>query len=144
MKKTAGRLLRVTGWVLLGTALVYVIWEPVIPSGWIVREMANRIDPDRVPPGEERVVRFELSGKGGGTYSMVVRNEGVEVVARDTDRVDLVLFMEAEEFNALVLALARGTADASTIIRLVIANVLRFAGDMDVFQELFRQEGGSR
>jgi len=140
MKKAVFLLLKVVGLALLGITLVYVIWEPVFPSGWIIKKMADRIDSQNVPPGEERVVRFDLSGKGGGIYNIVVRREGVEVVEGDTDRVDLVLYMEAEDFNDLMFSLARGKADEFTFRRLIISKVLRFAGDMGVFELIFKKE----
>ena len=140
MKTVAMRSLKVIGILLLGLTLVYTIWQPVFPSGFLIQGMAGRIDPGKIPEGEQRVVRFDLSGKGGGTYNLVVRKDGVEVVEEQTDQVDLVLYMEAKDFNNMVFSLARGKADESMFMRLTIAKVMRFAGDMGVFELLFKNE----
>lgn len=140
MKTAVVTVLKFLGLSLLGLTLVYVIWQPVLPSGFIIQQMAERIDPRNLPEGEESVVRFELSGKGGGIYNLVVRKDGVVVVAGVTDQVDLVLFMEARDFNELMFSLATGEADEYTFRRLVISKVLRFAGDMGVLELIFEGE----
>lgn len=140
MKTVLITLLKVIGLFLLGLTLVYTIWQPVFPSRFLIQGMARKIDPGNIPEGEQRVVRFDLSGKGGGIYNLVVRKDGVEVVEEETDQVDLVLFMEAKDFNNMVFSLARGKADESMFMRLTIAKVMRFAGDMGVFELLFKNE----
>jgi hypothetical protein len=140
MKTILITVLKVIGVTLLALTLIYVIWQPVIPSGFIIEKMAETIDPRNLPDDEQRVVRFDLSGKGGGVYNLVVRKDGVKVVEGDTDQADLVLFMEAADFNALMFSLARGNADESTFIRLTIAKVMRFAGDMGIFKLIFKNE----
>lgn len=133
-------LLKVIGLCLLGLTLLYVIWQPILPSVFLIQGMARQIDPANLPDEEPRVVRFDLSGKGGGVYNLVVRQDGVEVVEGDADRADLVLFMEAQDFNAMVFSLARGQGDESMFMRMTIAKVMRFAGDMGVFELLFKKE----
>jgi hypothetical protein len=140
MKSVLLALLKLLGFSLLGLMLVYSIWQPVLPSRFLIKGMAGRIDPGNVPEGEEIVVRYDLGGKGGGTYNLVARRDGVEVVEGDTDQVDLILFMEATDFNDMVFALARGKADESMFMRLTIAKVMRFAGDMSVLELLFKNE----
>jgi hypothetical protein len=140
MKTVLLTLLKVIGLSLLGLTLAYTIWQPVFPSRFLIQGMARKIDPGNIPEGEQRVVRFDLSGKGGGIYNLVVRKDGVEVVEGETDQVDLVLYMEAKDFNNMVFSLARGKADESMFIRLTIAKVMRFAGDMGVFELLFKNE----
>ncbi len=56
---------------------------------------------------------------------------------------DLVLFMEARDFNSLMMDLARGKADAFTFRRLTVSKIMRFGGDVEVFQLLSpsRKEG---
>jgi hypothetical protein len=130
------------GLSFLVMALVCVIWQPVLPSGWIIERMADSIDADAVPKGARWVVRFELSGKGGGNYNLVVQKGGVDVTRGEPDRVDLILYMEAAEFNELMLSLARGKADENTFRRLIIAKFLRFAGNMQILDWIFN--GGSR
>ena len=61
--------LRVLGLLFLVAVLVYVIWQPVLPSGLIIRKMADMIDPANLDLDQPRVVRFTLSGKGGGVYT---------------------------------------------------------------------------
>jgi len=140
MKTGLFTLLKVIGLSLLGLTLVYTIWQPILPSRFLVKGMAGQIDPGNMPEGEQKVVRFDLSGKGGGIYNLVARKDGVEVVEGETDQVDLVLFMEAKDFNDMVFTLARGKADESMFMRLTIAKVMRFAGDMGVFELLFKNE----
>jgi len=139
MKTVLLTILKVTGLVLLVLVLVYTLWEPVFPSRILIQGMAKRIDPQGVPDGEQRIVRFALSGKGGGTYNFVVRNDGVQVVEGETDQVDLILFMEARNFNDLIFSLARGEANANTFLRLMISKVMRTAGDMEILKLIFKK-----
>jgi len=140
MKTFLLAMLKVIGLSLLCLTLVYTIWQPVLPSRFLVKGMAGRIDPGNVPEGEQIVVRFDLGGKGGGIFNLVAREDGVEVVEGETDEVDLILFMEAKDFNDMVFSLARGKGDESMFMRLTIAKVMRFAGDMGVFELLFKNE----
>ena len=140
MKTVFFTLLKVIGLSLLGLTLVYTIWQPILPSVLLVKGMAGRIDPGNVPEDEQIVVRYDLSGKGGGIYNLVVGKDRVEVVEGETDQVDLILCMEAKDFNDMVFSLARGKADESMFMRLTIAKVMRFAGDMGVFELLFKNE----
>lgn len=133
-------MLKVLGLSILGLTLIYVIWQPVLPSRFIVQKMAESLKPPDLPQGEKRVLRFDLSGKGGGVYNLVFRSDRVEVVEGDTDQLDVVLFMEATDFNHLMISFARGKADEYTIRRLIISKVMRFAGDMRVFQLLSQNE----
>lgn len=140
MKTVLFSLLKVIGLSLLGLTLAYSIWQPVLPSGFLVKGMAGRIDPGNLREGEQKVVRFVLGGKGGGVYNLVARRDGAEVVEGETDQVDLILFMEARDFNDMVFSLAQGKADESMFMRLTIAKVMRFAGDMSVLELLFKNE----
>jgi len=139
MKTVFLTLLKMTALSLLGLVLVYTLWEPVLPSRFLIQGMAKRIDPQSVPAGEQRVVCFDLSGKGGGTYNLVVGDDGVHVVEGETDQVDLVLFMEAGDFNDLIFSMAKGNADSNMFIRLTISKVMRFAGDMGVLESIFKK-----
>lgn len=141
MKRAALTMAKVLVACLLGLALVYSIWQPVLPSKWIIKQMADSIDPRNL----ERpvVVRFDLSGKGGGAYNLIAREDGVRVVEEATDQVDLIVYMEAKDFNDLMLSLATGSADESAFRRLIISKVLRFAGDMRAFELLFKKEDGN-
>ena len=127
-------MLKALGLSILGLTLIYVIWQPVLPSGYIVQKMAESLNPPDLPQGEKRVLRFDLSGRGGGVYNLVFRSDGVEVVEGDTDQLDLVLFMEATDFNNLMISFARGKADEFTFRRLIISKVMRFAGNIRVFE----------
>ena len=140
MKRVVSWLLKIIGLSLLGLTLVYVIWQPVLPSGFIIQKMAESLEPPDLPQGEQRILRFNLSGKGGGVYNLVFRSDGVEVVEGDTDQVDLILFMEATDFNDLMISVARGKADELTFRRLIISKVMRFAGDMGIFALLSQNE----
>lgn len=141
MKGIAVGVLKGLGLLLLGVALIYVVWQPVVPSRWIIERMAKAVEAPDLPAGEERIIRFDLSGKGGGVYNLVLRKGGVQVVeGRNTERLDLVLFMEARDFNSLMMALARGKADEFTFRRLTVSKVMRFGGDVEVFKLLSRNE----
>lgn len=140
MKTVLLAFLKVIGLCLLGLMLVYTSWQPVFPSRFLVEGMAGRIDPGNLPEGEQIVVRYDLAGKGGGIYNLVVRKDGVEVVEGETDQLDLVLYMEAKDFNDMIFSLARGKANEAMFMRLTIGKVMRFAGDMGVFELLFKNE----
>jgi len=140
MKRAVSWVLKVICLSLLGLTLIYVIWQPVLPSGFIIQKMAESIKPPDLPKGEQRILRFDLNGKGGGVYNLVFRSDGVEVVEGDTDQVDLILFMEATDFNDLMISVGRGKADEFTFRRLIISKVMRFAGDMGVFALLSQNE----
>jgi len=139
MLKTKGLLLlKLAGLLLLGVILVYAIVQPVFPSGFIIKKMADAIDPRNLPAEPTLVMRFELSGKGGGAYSIVAGRKGVETIEGPLDRADLILFMEAGDFNRLMFSMATGRADEYTFKKLAISKVLRFAGDMTVFETVFK------
>jgi hypothetical protein len=141
MKKVLLALLKGTGLLVLLLTLVYTIWQPVLPSSFLIQGMAGRVSGGNLAEGEEKVVRFNLSGKGGGVYNLVARKDGAEVIeGTEVDKVDLVLFMEATDFNNMVFSLARGKGDETMFMRMVIAKVMRFAGDMSVFELLFETE----
>lgn len=145
MKRAIFALLKVVGLAVLGIALLYVAWQPVIPSRWIIARMAKVIPAPDLPANEEKIIRFDLSGKGGGVYNLLLRKGGVRLVeGRNTERLDLVLFMEAKDFNDLMISLARGKADELTFRRLVISKLMRFGGDMEVFQLLSPAERGGK
>ena len=141
MKKVVFTVLKGIGLTLLVVTLVYTIWQPVLPSGFLIQGMAGEVAGGNLAEGERKVVRFDLSGKGGGVYNLVARRDGAEVVeGEEIDEVDLVLFMEARDFNNMVFSLARGKGDEAMFMRMTIAKVMRFAGDMSVFELLFEGE----
>ena len=139
--KTLFKILRFVGAGILLIFLLLAIWQPVFPSILIVDGMAKAIDPRRVSLPPPTVVRFELSGKGGGVYTIVVEKGSVQIVRDRTDNVDLILYMEARDFNDLMFALADGKADEYTVRSLIISKALRYAGDMSVFSKLFEKKG---
>jgi hypothetical protein len=124
--------------------LVLLIWQPVFPSGWIVRGMAAQIDPVSLQVDKPAVLRFELSGPGGGNYNLRLSKAMVEMTEGDTDQVDLLLAMEATDFNELVFQLVQGKADESTFAKLAISNTLKMAGDMSVLEMLNPTEKGKQ
>jgi len=139
--KTLFKILRFVGAGILLIFLILAIWQPVFPSILIVDGMAKAIDPHSVPLALPAVVRFELSGKGGGLYTIVVEKGSVRIVRDRTDNVDLILYMEARDFNALMFALADDKADEYTVRSLIISKFLRYAGDMSIFSKLFEKKG---
>ena len=139
--KTLFKILRFGGAGTLLIFLLMAIWQPVFPSILIVDGMAKAIDPRSVPLEPPTVVRFELSGKGGGIYTIVIEKDSVEIVRDRTPNVDLILYMEAKNFNDMMFALADGRADEYTVRSLIISKALRYAGDMSVFSKLFEKKG---
>ena len=121
---------------VLVTVLAVVIWQPVLPSGWIIQGLAQQIDPNSLSLDKPTVLRFELAGRGGGNYNLMLSPEKVEVTEGATEQVDLVIATKATDFNQLVFQLAQGKADESVFAKLVISNMLKIAGDMSVLELL--------
>jgi hypothetical protein len=63
-----------------------------------------------------------------------------EMITGRTAQADLIIYMEAKDFNDLMLSMATGKADESTFRRLVVSKFIRFAGDMTVFELLFKDQ----
>ncbi len=148
MKTFVLKSLKIAGLLLLGMTLVYVIWQPVLPSGLIIQGLTRAIDPQKLALEHPLLVRFELSGKGGGIYNLMVDKDSVEVVKgdmpdSDIDRADLILYMDAKGFNKMMIGMATGQADQATIVRLVIGKFLRVAGDISTIQTLLQPDTAS-
>lgn len=129
---------------VLVTVLALVIWQPVLPSSWIIQGLAQQIDPGSLSLDKTAVLRFELAGKGGGNYNLVLSPEKVEVTEGDTNQVDLVIATKATDFNQLVFQMAQGKADESVFAKMVISNMLRIAGDMSVLELLNPTDKGEQ
>ncbi|MCP4756081.1 MAG: SCP2 sterol-binding domain-containing protein [Proteobacteria bacterium] len=123
-------------YIALGAALVLVVWQPVIPSGWLIKGMADGIDPQTLSLEKPAVLRFELSGQGGGDYNILLSKEKVEFTEGSTNRADLIVAMKATDFNQLAFMMAQGKADESAFTKLYISNMLKMAGDMNVLSLL--------
>jgi hypothetical protein len=130
--------------IALGIVLVLVIWQPVVPSSWIIKGMADSIDPHSLSLDKPVTLRYELSGEGGGTYNLVFSKEKVEVIEGNTNQADLILAMKATDFNGLMFQMAQGKADESVMQKLFLSNVLRMAGDMSVMELLTPADGGTK
>lgn len=128
----------------LGVVLVLVIWQPVLPSGWIIQGMANQLDPEHLSLEKPAVLRFELAGRGGGIYNLLLSEEKVEMTEGDTTQADLIIAMMATDFNRLIFQMAQGKADEFTFSKLVISNKLRFAGDMSALELLNPTDRGEQ
>jgi len=129
---------------ILGIVLALVIWQPVFPSGWIIQGLAKQIDPRNLSLDKPAVLRFELAGKGGGIYNLMLSREKVEVTEGDTHQVDLIIATNATDFNKLVFQMAQGKADEFAVTKLVISNVLKIAGDMSVLESLNPTDKGKQ
>ena len=129
--------------ILLCIVLILVIWQPVIPSGYIIDGMADVIDIKNLSLEKPVVLRFELSGRGGGDYNIVVdKNKKKAVVVKgDMGKIDMLIEMRSNDFNDLMISLARGKADEYMFKSLVISNKLKIAGDMMILQKLFSSKG---
>lgn len=131
------RILNMAGIIALAIILILSIWQPVFPGSWLLKQMVKTIDPRNIAAVQPAVIRFELSGKGGGIYNIVAENNQVKLLEGETDRMDLIIYMKAADFNTLIYSTAFGKADESRVLRLILSNVLNFAGDMTVFKKLF-------
>ena len=123
--------------IILGIALILIIWQPVLPSSFIIEKMAETIDVKNLALTEEVVVRFELSGRGGGNYNIVVNNEKAEVIEGDVNRIDLILSMEASSNAVFCASLSRRAC--STCFRRVIlcSDPIIFSGSPCLFLASF-------
>ena len=79
MRPSIPQALNIIAAIALGAVLVLVIWQPVFPSGWLIQGMAEQIDPGNLSLDKPAVLRFELAGRGGGDYNLMLSNEKVEV-----------------------------------------------------------------
>lgn len=136
MKRSVPTILNTVLITALGIVLLLVIWQPVIPSGLIIQGMADQLDPESLSLEQPAVLRFELAGRGGGNYNLVLSNEKVEVTEGKTDQADLIIAMMATDFNKLLFQMAQGKADEFTFSKLIISNKLKFAGDMGALELL--------
>jgi hypothetical protein len=139
IRKVTNLLFKASGMAILVIGLVYAIWQPVFPSGILVKAMVDTIDPKAVSLDRPVVVRFDLSGKGGGVFSVRVDHTSVEMIKGKTDAVDLIIFMKATDFNDMIAAMSKGKGDPTLITRLMISNIFSFAGDMNLFGKIFNQ-----
>ncbi len=144
MKSLMSKLLYVLAAVILAAILIIVIWQPVLPSSFIIQKMVDSIDCRNLTLEEPMVIRFELSGKGGGDYNIVASSGKAELTEGNTERADLILYMEASDFNDLMFSFAKGEADEFTFIKFIISNKLKFAGDRSALEILLSSKGGSK
>ena len=130
--------------IVLVVVMVIVIWQPVIPSGLIIKGMPDMIKSGDLSLDKPVVLRFELSGRGGGNYNLLLSREKVEVVEESVNQADLILSMKATDFNTLVFQMAQGKADEYMFQKLIISNILNFAGNMEVLALLDPASGGKK
>ena len=141
MKTLLTRFLKISSIAILLIVLILTIWQPVMPSVWIIEKIADYIDADALPQDKTITVRFELAGRGGGDYNLVAGKDAVSVSEGEAESIDLIIAMEAREFNSLMWSLGRGKADQFTIVGLVVANKLSYTGDLNVLNILFKDQG---
>lgn len=130
--------------IILAAVLVLVIWQPVFPSGWLIHGMAEQIDPGNLSLNKPAVLRFELAGRGGGNYNLMLSNEKVEVTEGNTNQADLIIAMKATDFNHLMVQMVQGKADEFTFAKLAISNTMKIAGDMSVLELLNPTDRGKQ
>ena len=132
--------LNIVGLLIVILLLILVIWQPVLPSKWLVSGMAYKAKETCSALEEPVTVRFELSGRGGGIYNIVAdKNDARFVEGEDTERLDAIMYMTASDFNSLIFQMATGKADEYTVQGLVVANFLDIAGDMMALGKLMGQ-----
>jgi len=127
--------------IILCIVLVFAIWQPVIPSGMIIEGMTDYIDVEALSLDKPVCVRFELKGRGGGDYNIIVDSDSAVVKTGAVDSADLIIIMEASDFNTLIFSMADGKADEYLFKRFVVSNKLQFAGDISILQKLFNKQG---
>ena len=129
--------------IILCIFLLLVIWQPVIPSVYIIDGMADVIDVKNLTLEKPVILRFELSGKGGGDFNIVVdkKKNKAEVVEGEMKNINLLMAMSSKEFNDLMISMARGKADEYLFRSLVISNKLKMAGDMALLNKIFTSKG---
>jgi len=129
--------------IILCIFLLLIIWQPVIPSVYIIDGMADVIDVKNLTLEKPVILRFELSGKGGGDFNIVVdkKKNKAEVVEGDMKNIDLLMAMSSKDFNDLMISMARGKADEYLFRSLVISNKLKMAGDMALLNKIFTSKG---
>ena len=110
MKHTLPKVIHSLVLGVLVIVLVLVVWQPVLPSSWIIHGLARQIDPQSLSLEEPAVLRFELAGRGGGDYNLIISRDGVEVTEGDTGHVDLIIRTRATDFNQLMFQMAQGKA----------------------------------
>ena len=130
--------------IVLVVVMVIVIWQPVIPSGLIIKGMPDMIKSGDLSLDKPVVLRFELSGRGGGNYNLLLSREKVEVAEGGASQADLILAMKATDFNTLIFQMAQGKGDEDMFQKLIISNTLRFAGNMEVLALLDPANGGKK
>jgi len=140
MRSHVVKIVNIAGMALLGIVLILVVWQPVFPSGILIQQMADMIEPEKVSMPLPVVVRFELSGKGGGRHNIIVDTDTVRTHGGETDRVDLILYMDARAFNDLLFSIALGKANDAMFLSLGMSDILRFSGDIEIFKKLFEKE----
>ncbi len=128
--------------IVLGLIFILIVLKPVLPGKYMIKGMADSIDVKKIQLEKPIVIRFDLHGRGGGRYNLVAEKEKAYVMEGDPDQIDLYFSMEASEFNGLMINMARGRADEAVFRSLVIANKLKFAGDISVMGKLFSSKGG--
>ena len=134
-------LLNIAGIMIVGLLLVLVIWQPVFPSKFLIYGMAYKVKETCSSLEAPVTVRFELSGRGGGIFNIVAdKNDARVVEGEDTERLDMIMYMTASDFNSLMFEMATGKADEFTVQGLVVANFLDIAGDMTALAKLMGQE----
>ena len=122
--------------IILGIILILVIWKPVLPTSFMIQGMAEMVDVKSLALKEPVVVRFELEGKGGGNYNLVVDSDKAEVTEGVPDRIDCLFKMKAADFTELMYNMASGKANESVYMTLLMSNKLDIAGDMMLFGKL--------
>ena len=136
IRRILSKLLKIAGILILGIGLVYAIWQPVFPSSILIKGMADSIDPEKIQTDQGVVVRFDLYGKGGGVYSIKADHSGARMIRGTTETVDLIIFMKATDFNDMMFGMSLGEGDPSLITRLIISDMLSYAGDISVLNKL--------
>ena len=84
-----------------------------------------------LPPGYQRVIQVEIIGSGAGTFHLVFRPEGVEVIPRSVDHPDATVTASYDH----LIGMANGTLSAD---RLFITGQMKITGNISKGAEMRR------
>jgi len=75
--------------------------KPSTPEVFDMIDAALKFDPDATK-GKEGIYQFELTGDDGGTYQMIINEEGAQAVEGTKETAQVTLTVNEEDFKEMV------------------------------------------